>query len=326
MSNIDDPLVSIILPNHNHAEYLPKSLEALVQQTWEKFEVLVVDDASTDNSCGVIKSWCERDNRFRLIQLTQNLGINAAVMYGLKRTSGSYLYFAAADDFIFPNFFEKSVSALRNNPDAAFCFSDPSELSLNKEINKFPLHLSEEPRSYTKEQFADLLRWNFFNISANTILYRRSSFEDAGGYLEDLSWLSDWFASTVASSRSSVCYIPECLTRLRIREDSFSAMVLNNPAQQRELIKRVFKYLQTEKHKDVRDFVRSSALLPEYRLRTIWWLLIDGNGRYIITSRLIRRILWRGTWYYVRNLVPPWVRRSLRRRSSFRAVQKLGSR
>jgi len=182
LSGRNDPLVSIVLPNRNHAVYLGESLGAFLQQTWKNFEVLIVDDASTDNSREVIESWCARDSRFRLIQLTQHLGINAAVMYGLERASGKFLYIAAADDVISPGFLEKSISMLQENPGAAFCFSDPSELHSNNEINIFPLYLSAEPRFYTKEQFANLLRRNFFNVSANTILYRRASFEDAGGY------------------------------------------------------------------------------------------------------------------------------------------------
>jgi len=326
LSDSNDPLISIVLPNRNHAVYLGESLGAFIQQTWKNFEVLIVDDASTDNSREVIESWCARDRRFRLIQLTQHLGINAAVMYGLERASGEFLYIAAADDFTSPDFLEKSISMLQKSPSAAFCFSDPSELHSNNKTNIFPLHLSTEPRFYTKEQFVNLLRRNFFNVSANTILYRRSSFEDAGGYLDDLGWLSDWFASTVASLRSGVCYIPECLTRLRVREDSFSAVNLKKTAQHRILIARVFEYLQSGKYEDVRDAVRFSALLPEYRLRTIWWLLFDKNGRYIITCSLLRRVLWRGTWYYIRNSIPSSVRRSLRRHSSHHAVQKLGSR
>ena len=324
MSSHDDPLVSIILPNRNHAEYLPESLEAFIQQTWQNFEVLIVDDASTDNSREVIENWGARDSRIRLIELTHHLGINAAVMYGLERASGEFLYIAAADDIIFPEFLEKSISMLRNSPDSAFCFSDPSELHFNGEINKFPLYLNTEPRIYTNEQFVNLLKQNFFNISANTILYRRSSFEDAGGYIDDLGWLSDWFVSTVTSLRSSVCYIPECLTRLRVRDDSFSAVNLKKTAEHRELVSRVFEYLQCEKYEDVRAMVRFSALLPEYRLRTVWWLLSDRNGRYIITCRLLRRVLWRGTWYYARKFMSPSVRRSLRRYTSHQADQKLG--
>ena len=246
-------------------------------------------------------------------------------MYGLERASGTYIYIAAADDIVAPDFLEKSISMLQAHPSAAFCFSDPSELSSDNEINIYPLYLSTEPRFYAKEQFANLLRQNFFNISANTILYRRTSFENAGGYLDDLGWLSDWFASTVASSRAGVCYIPECLTQLRIREDSYSSVNLKRTAQHRELMARVFEYLRSVEFEDVRETIRFSALLPEYRLRTIWWLFSDRNGRYITTGKLLKRILWRGTWYYARKITPSSVRRSLRRRSSLHAVQKMGS-
>lgn len=326
MSDRNDPLVSIVLPNRNHAEFLPDSLGAFVRQTRKNYEVLIVDDASTDNSREVIESWCAQDNRFKLIQSAQHLGINAAVMYGLKQASGEFLYIAAADDIIAPDFLEKSISMLEENPDAAFCFSDPSELNAKGDINVYPLYLSTASRFFEKEQFADLLRRNFFNVSANTILYRKVSFEDAGGYLEDLGWLSDWFAATVASLRFGVCYIPECLTHLRVRKDSYSAVNLKRTAEHRELVARVFKYLRSENYADVCGFFRASALLPEYRLRTIWWLLSDRNGRCLITGRLLKRVLWRGTWYYARNLAPSPVRRSLRRRSSLHAVQKLGSR
>ena len=323
MSDLNDPLVSIVLPNRNHAEFLPESLGALAQQTWENLEVLIVDDASTDNSCAAIEDWSRQDSRFKLIQLKHHVGINKAVEQGLRQAKGAYLIFAAADDFTSPDFIEKSLSMLRNNPDAAFCFSDPSEFHSNNEINKFPLYLSTEPRFYTNEQFANLLRRNFFNVSANTVLYRRSSFEDVGGYLDDLDWMSDWFASTITSLRFGVCYIPECLTRLRVREDSYSAVNLQRSAEHRKLITRVFEYLNSNEYEDVRCLFRFSALMPEYRLRTLWWLLFIEDGRYFVTSRLLTRVLWRGIWHYLRNYMPSSQRRTLRQISSARAKQKV---
>src|SRR5262249_29718989 len=140
----DGPLISILLPNRNHARYLPTSLEGLLTQTWKNIEVVVIDDASSDDSRDLVLRYASRDPRLRLLPLATQHGVNKAIREGLSTIAGEYLYIAAADDFAEPTLLEKSVTVLHKSRRAALCFSDPSELiEETGERRYFPLYLAE---------------------------------------------------------------------------------------------------------------------------------------------------------------------------------------
>ena len=217
-------LVTIILPNRNHAHHLPRALDALLAQTWSHFEVIVVDDASTDGSLEVVADFARRNSRIRPLPLKQHQGICLAVDAALPDACGELLHVAGADDFVAPNFLDRCVSELSRNPGAGLCFSDPTEFHecCRKAIH-FPLYLNERPKYYTPAELVELLRRNYFHISANTVVYRTAAFREAGGYLPELHWLTDWFATLVIALRYGACYLPEQLTYSTVRSNSYSA-------------------------------------------------------------------------------------------------------
>ena len=120
-------LVTIIIPNRNHAHYLPRALDAMLAQTWTKLEIIVVDDASSDLSRSVVVDYEKRDPRVRLLALNEHHGINRAVNTALASTRGEFVHIAGADDFVEPIFVERCVAEMNRNPDAGLSFSDPTE-------------------------------------------------------------------------------------------------------------------------------------------------------------------------------------------------------
>ena len=313
----DAPLISVVVPNYNHANYLPTALAALIAQTWTNIEIVVVDDGSTDNSCDVIADFARRDSRIRLVALPANLGVNRAIQEGVRTISGDYLYMASADDVVEPNFFEKTIGVLITAPAAAFCFSDPMELiDATGERRRFPLRLAERPVAFDPQSFADLLAANYFHISSQTILFRRAAFLDTGGYLPDLEWMADWFLNHVAAFRHGVCYLPESLCYLRIRADSIWAVSIRDAEARRRVLGRVLARLAEPAYADVRGRFRRAALLPEYHFSTLMWLLADPQGRSLITPRLVGRLINRSTWSFFRPAAPLWLRRKMRQVAS----------
>ncbi len=309
-------LVSVILPNRNHAQYLAHALAALCAQTWIKLEIIVVDDASTDDSCALVERLAADDKRIGLLRLARHAGVNAAVEHGLAHARGEFLYCAAVDDWVAPEFFERSVAALRSHPASAFCFSDPMEDRGQRRV--FQLFLSLTPRAFTADEIFYELRHNYFHISSNTVLYRRGLFKEAGGFRTDLNWLSDWFINYLLALRHGASYLPEALTCLTVRTDSYSAVNLRQHAAQHALILRVLDLLAEPDFADVQPRFQGAALLPEYRLRDIGWLLAAPAHRHYLTALLIRRIIGRDLWSHLRPLAPVSVRHLLRRLSSAR--------
>ena len=307
-------LVSVILPNRNHAHFLPTALDALLAQTWLHLEILLVDDASSDNSREVMRSYAARDPRVRPIELAEHTGINRAVELVRSQARGEYFYVAAADDFVAPKFFETSVGMLQQYRSAGLCFSDPTEFyEADNRTIRFPLYLSNDPVHYDPSEFQLVLTRNYFHISPNTAIYRADMFQDAGGYRAELGWLSDWFVTLVVALRNGACYVPESLTFLRLRNDSFSAMTARDTRSHRQPFDRFLALLTQPAHADVARAMRRSGMLPEYRFRTLRWLLQSRQGRMFLSSRLVVRIVSRSVWSYLRPRAPYWLRRSLRK-------------
>src|SRR4051812_25852230 len=110
-------LVSVIMPTRDHGHFLPRSINALLTQTHAQVELLVVDDASSDDTREIVGAFAARDPRVKLITLTGHHGINRAVSVALPQAQGEFVYFAAADDLVAPTLFKKLVAQLQRHPD-----------------------------------------------------------------------------------------------------------------------------------------------------------------------------------------------------------------
>ena len=96
---MSQPLVSVIVPVYNVAQYLPQCLASLREQTYQSLEVLLVNDGSTDGSKEICRSYAELDERFHLID-KPNSGVSDSRNRALDRAKGKYLQFVDADDFL----------------------------------------------------------------------------------------------------------------------------------------------------------------------------------------------------------------------------------
>src|SRR5262245_25848365 len=116
-------MLTVVLSNYNHARFLPHALSALSAQTRPADEIILIDDASTDDSVTVIEAHLSRHPNIRLVRNPTNLGVIANLNRGLQMARGNKMYFAAADDIAYPALFEKSLALLDRYPRAALCSS-----------------------------------------------------------------------------------------------------------------------------------------------------------------------------------------------------------
>ena len=100
-----DDLLSIIIPAYNIESYIGRCLESLSVQTYKNLEIIVVDDGSTDNTLSIIKEYCNKDNRIKVIH-KKNEGVSVARLTGMKKASGEYIGFVDGDDIVEKDMFE----------------------------------------------------------------------------------------------------------------------------------------------------------------------------------------------------------------------------
>lgn len=105
------PPVSVIIPCYNHGRYLSEALQSLINQQYRRWEAIVINDGSTDNTQAIAEEWSKRDKRIHCFA-KENGGLSSARNYGLSKAIGDYIQFLDADDIITPAKLEKSIRVL----------------------------------------------------------------------------------------------------------------------------------------------------------------------------------------------------------------------
>ncbi|WP_339834721.1 glycosyltransferase family 2 protein [uncultured Flavobacterium sp.] len=105
-------LVSIITPTYNSGKYIAETIQSVQKQTHQNWEMILVDDCSSDNTIDLIKSFIANDNRIQLYQLESNSGPAVARNKGIENVSGKYMTFLDADDIWFEDFIENSIKTI----------------------------------------------------------------------------------------------------------------------------------------------------------------------------------------------------------------------
>lgn len=116
------PLISVYITNYNYAKYITDSIKSLLNQTFQDFEVFIIDDGSTDNSKEIIEKY--RNNPKVTIIYQQNKGLNVTNNIAMRAASGKYIMRLDADDFLEPNALEVMSTTLEENPDFGLVFPD----------------------------------------------------------------------------------------------------------------------------------------------------------------------------------------------------------
>ncbi|HNS13774.1 MAG TPA: glycosyltransferase family 2 protein [Syntrophorhabdaceae bacterium] len=147
----NSPLVSIVIPTYNYADYLPTAIASCLQQTYRNIEIIVVDDGSTDNTPAVVEGFRDRVRSIR----QANQGVSSARNRGLEEARGSFITFLDADDSLTTDSIEMRVRVLTENDDAGFVIS--STLSKHAPDETPYLHDETGQSFFSERLYEDLL-------------------------------------------------------------------------------------------------------------------------------------------------------------------------
>ena len=126
------PFLSVVMPVHNRDQYLAQCLDSILNQTYSFFELILIDDGSTDKTAKIIKKYMEKDKRIILISLPTNGGISDAINIGIKEAKADIIVRVDSDDICIPTRFEKQVNYLNQHPKTGVL---GSQLCLFKDSN-----------------------------------------------------------------------------------------------------------------------------------------------------------------------------------------------
>ncbi len=131
------PKVSVILPVYNCEQYIFETVQSVLNQTFADFELLIVDDCSTDNTVKIIKEF--NDSRINLIIKEKNSGYTDSLNYAVALAKGEYIARMDGDDVCMPNRFEKQVAFLEKNTDVVLCGSSVQFIGYQIGTKKYPI-------------------------------------------------------------------------------------------------------------------------------------------------------------------------------------------
>lgn len=223
--------MTLVVPNFNHATYLPETLAALLAQTRPADEILVVDDGSTDDSVAVIEATAATHARVRLLRNTRNLGVVAALNAGLAQASGDLIAFLGADDRIGPTFVERLAGALESAPEAGFaCGRAAIHDAGDRRTGTRPIVRPANSRVAFSagDARAQLAAADNFFLGA-VLLYRKSAVQALGGFDARLRSLSDGILQRRLAVRYGYCFVPDVLGVWRVHGENYSVASVTAP-------------------------------------------------------------------------------------------------
>jgi len=255
----------VLLPNYNHAHFVGKALDAILAQSVQPTEIIVVDDASTDSSLSVIESYARRHSHIKVFRNPKNLGVNGSLNRALEEATGEYIYGAAADDEVLPGFFERSLKLLAQYPQAGLCCSYPARMeAITGVVTDHATGWSDDERFFTPEALAEVMRGQA--IAGHTAIVRRDSTIEVGGWIGDLRWFTDWYALQMVAFRQGVCFIPASLALFRSSLTSYYSTGIRKWDLQSSAIRHLLTLVQSPDHADVLPLFQRSGVLGEIGL------------------------------------------------------------
>lgn len=205
--------VSVIIPTYNRANFVCEAIKSVLEQTFQDFEVIVVDDGSTDNTSDVIQ--CFRDHRIKYIY-QQNSGQAAARNSGIQDSDSEYVAFLDSDDMLQPNSLEKRVQIMDKYPGVAFSYGQVYHTDIDGHVRYLE---KAHKKSCILKGWEQIKLYLFYGNQTNTstVMARRSCLEEAGMYDTGFREGSEDLDLYIRlSKKHAVAYIAEPLDKCRI--------------------------------------------------------------------------------------------------------------
>lgn len=209
------PTISVVIPTYNRARYLPEAIQSVLNQTYRDFEIIVVDDGSTDDTQSILQAWIGQG----LIRYhyQDNAGVSAARNTGVELAQGRLIAFLDSDDLFMPAKLEKQVAIFEQTPDLGFVhcsfmkFNDQGQHLGERNTSRF------QGRVYPRM----LHEWSVL-MATPCMLMRKDVLEEVGGYDEHMTWAEDLDLWRRIARHYPIDLVPEVLVKVRVHDASAS--------------------------------------------------------------------------------------------------------
>lgn len=210
------PLVSVVIPTYNRADLISFTIDSVLKQTYESFEIIVVDDGSTDNTLEILSTFGDSIKVFT----QNNEGVSSARNKAIKNSSGDWIAFLDSDDLWYPQKLQCQFEKLKSEGDYKWMYCD-AEYFDNETQASLGL-ISDIAKPHTGWVLKDLFMSNF--ISSPTPVVAREVFDVTGVFHDEKLLPEDWDMWLRIASHFPVCYVDLPLARYRTHISNTSNM------------------------------------------------------------------------------------------------------
>jgi len=253
--------VSVIIPNYNHSAFLKERINSVLNQTCKDFELIILDDCSSDNSSVIIDEYASQYPDIIRYYNDSNSGSPFAQWnFGISKAMGEYIWIAESDDSADPGFLEMTLAVLKKYENAGLVYCDSKAVD---EQNGIKYLISEKRSSVSKrnwneeyinegkKEIADHFFLGNQIYNASSVLFRKSIYKKAGGTDPSMKFCGDWLLYLKMLQVSDIAYIPLPLNTFRIHSGSSRNFYFRSNKFLKETIK-VYKYINSHTDLNVR--------------------------------------------------------------------------
>lgn len=279
------PLVTIIIPIYNTKKYLRQCLKSVVSQTYANIEIIIINDASTDNSLAIIKKYMKYYPNIILINNDKNIGVSASRNIGLNLSKGDYIYFLDSDDYIQKNAIEKMVTLARKYNcslvEASYKKVITNHTRKRKSISESILINVNENKDFIQNHLG--MVWNK--------LYKKELIQNLR-FPKNLRYEDNAFIYPLLTKTDKVVVTTEVLYFYRIHLKSFmlkASLIPNNTIMDlykiANMIKRRCVQLGTyKKYQDIIDYIIQEKTFDAMLQASTWIKISHRDKKKLITA------------------------------------------
>jgi len=207
--------ISVVMPAYNTEQYISEAIESILNQTFKDFEFIIIDDASTDNTWGIIQKYAKNDNRIIPLKNKENLKLSKTLNKGIAVSKGKYIVRMDADDISFPDRLEKQVKLMEAKPEVGISGGAMVIMDVSGKVT--------EERTYhtTDEKIKEkIFRYSPFCHPA--IIIRKSVLADSGLYNHYYNPAEDYELYFRIGLQAKFANLTDKLIKYRVVSDSMT--------------------------------------------------------------------------------------------------------
>lgn len=214
--------VSVVITSYNYDKYIKDAIESILNQSYSDFELVIIDDCSTDNSVKIIKQF--EDERIKFIQNEENLGLKSSMQKAISYCSGEWIAFLESDDLWLSDTLEKRLACAEKYPQVGIIFNDVLEfgdedwlLAVKNNFDRVRKILSK--KTFPKNIFYDINVHNLI-LTFSSVMIKRELFENVS-FETPIDALLDWWLYIHIAYNTEAYYMKDKLTKWRQHKQSY---------------------------------------------------------------------------------------------------------